>query len=62
MVKYAYKRTLQSLSDKLFLRIQCTWTHNLKLQVIRGCSAYRMTPILLETFSVWFRVALEIYM
>ena len=33
-----------------------TW----KLQVICGHSAYLTTPILLETFFVWFRVALEI--
>ena len=35
-----------------------TW----KLQVICGRSAYRTTAILSETFFVWFRVALEIWL
>ena len=35
-----------------------TW----KLQVVCGCSAYWMTAILLVTFFVWFRVALEIWL
>ena len=60
MVSYTSKHAMQSLSDKPFLRIQCTKTHNSKLQILCGCSSYRTTAILSETFFVWFRVALEI--
>ena len=34
----------------------------LKLQVIHGCSSYRMTVLLLKTFLMWFRVAWEIHL
>ena len=56
------KHASQSLCDKPFLHIQCTYSRHItwKLQVIYGRSAYRMTAILSETFFVWFRVALEI--
>ena len=31
-----------------------TYTHNLKLQSVYGCSAYPTTALLLETFPLWF--------
>ena len=57
LVSYGSKHALQSVSDKPFV---CTYMHNLKLQVIHGCSAYQTTALLFETFFVWFRVASEI--
>ena len=58
MTRYASKGASQSLSNKPFLR---TLRHKAwKLQVIYGHSAYRTTPLLWDTFFVWFRFALEI--
>ena len=60
MASNASKHTLQSFSYNrswvysLFRHI--TW----KVQVIFGHSAYRTTAMLLGTFLMWFRVALEI--
>ena len=39
--------------SNLCILTRMTW----KLQVIYGCSAYRMTALLSMTFLVWFRVA-----
>ena len=48
-------------SNKPFVHIQLYLRHiTWKLQVICGHSAYWMTAILLDTFSVWFRFAWEI--
>ena len=63
MVSCSSKHSSQCLSDKPFLRniIHVVFLDTTrKLQVLRGRSAYRTTPILSETFFVLFRFALEI--
>ena len=55
LTSYASKHTSESLSDKSFVHIQLCLRHiTWKLHVIRGRSAYWTTPILLDTFFVWF--------
>ena len=50
----------QSLISHLWVLryMYITW----KLQVVQGHSAYQKTPLLSETFLVWFRVAWEIWL
>ena len=55
LMSYGSKHALQSLSDKHFVGTYM-YTHNLKLQVIYGCLAYRVTALLLETFLVCFEL------
>ena len=62
MASYASKHALQSLSDKSFLHNSVLRRITWKLQVIHKCSVYRMTAILSETFFVWFRVAMQIWL
>ena len=58
LASYGSKRSSQFLTVKPFVR---SYTHNFKtIQVICGRSAYGMTVLLPETFTVWFRVAREI--
>ena len=65
--RYEWRGTPPNTHCSLFLiSYFCVYTvHVLRsvtgeLQVICGHSAYRLTPILLKIFFVWFRVAAEI--
>ena len=60
MVRYA-SNVHRSLFPISYFCIYSVLRHiNLKTQVICGSLAYRTTAILLETFFLWFKVALEI--
>ena len=62
LTSYASKHTSHSLSGKPFVHTLVLRHIIWKPQVISGHSAHRMTAILAETFFVWFRVALEIWL